>query len=564
VTADGETGAARRRLAIIGCGSSGLITLKSALAELPGWEIVCFERTGQITGCWGNPYPGFVSTSTKYTTQFACFPERDAAVEPDAGQSRAEFYRDAEYGEYLRRFADAFRLHGHIKLHHEVAQLVRASHGGGWSLTYRNAETLEPSNTITEHFDAVVICTGLAAQLREIESPISTLPLAELNSLDGIGKIRQERIVVFGGGESAVDYAARLSQPELGNQVYLSLRTGVRVSPRYHPIRGVPSDFLRNRLMLSIHPALRNWIGQRFVEARILHQEQFEKWFPSRRLKDVATSPNMPDSPDTPEAQEQVREIRKQWAYKLTKAAKDELFNMFHNKSDDFLDCVARGRVQIVGSPVDDRLERFYHFESQERIDIQPTKILPAIGYRSTLAAIAGNVLRLSDFFLGCCHVRHPDLFLVGFARPIIGNIPTISEMQATYVCGLISGRFSRPENLGELNSLDQRRNAARFAKLDLEAVYPVEMFDYCDRLARAMNAYPSLGGAGSLRSWWQMQLSPATTAHYYYHDPRIRSFFERAPVYMPRLLILLLLLLKPIDWSFRAMHWLRRSPTTR
>jgi dimethylaniline monooxygenase (N-oxide forming) len=136
--------------------------------------------------------------------------------------------------------------------------------------------------------------------------------------------------------------------------------------------------------------------------------------------------------------------------------------------------------------------------------------------------------------------------------------------MQATYVCGLISGRFLRPENMRELNALDQQHGAVRFAKLDLEAVYPVEMFDYCDRLARAMNAYPSLGGAGSLRSWWQMQLSPATTAHYYYHDPRIRSFFERAPVYMPRLLILLLLLLKPIDWSFRAMHWLRRSPTTR
>ena len=557
MTAVGETGAARRRVAIIGCGSSGLITLKTALAELPGWEIVCFEKTGQITGCWGNPYPGFVSTSTKYTTQFACFPERDAAVEPDAGQSRAEFYRDAEYGEYLRRFADAFRLHAHIKLHHEVAQLAPAPHGEGWSVAYRKAETLEPSDTITEHFDAVVICTGLAAQLRKIESPISTLPLAELNSQDGIGKIRQERIVVFGGGESAVDFAARLSQPELGNQVYLSLRTGVRVSPRYHPIRGVPSDFLRNRLMLSIHPDLRNWIGQRFVEARILHQEQFEKWFPSRRVKDVAT-------PDTRDAQEQFREIRKQWAYRLTKAAKDELFNMFHNKSDDFLDCVACGRIQIVGPPVDQRLEGFYRFESQERIDIQPTKILPAIGYRSTLTAIAGNLLCLSDFFLGCCHVRHPDLFLVGFARPIIGNIPTISEMQATYVCGLISGRFSRPENLDELNSLDQQRNAARFAKLDLEAVYPVEMFDYCDRLARAMNAYPSPRSAGSLRAWWRMQLGPATTAHYYYHDPQIRSYFERAPVYMPRLLILLLLLLKPLDWAYRAMHGLRRSQATR
>ena len=32
------------------------------------------------------------------------------------------------------------------------------------------------------------------------------------------------------------------------------------------------------------------------------------------------------------------------------------------------------------------------------------------------------------DFFLGCQHVDYSNIFLVGFARPIIGNIPSISE----------------------------------------------------------------------------------------------------------------------------------------
>jgi hypothetical protein len=150
-------------------------------------------------------------------------------------------------------------------------------------------------------------------------------------------------------------------------------------------------------------------------------------------------------------------------------------------------------------------------------------------------------------------------LFLVGFARPIIGNIPTISEMQANYVCGLISGRFPRPKPIAELNARDQRENAARFAKLDLHAVYPVEMFTYCDRLARNMNVYPSVRNVGSLRRWWHMQISPATTAHYLYHHPPIREFFERAPAYMPPVLILLLLLLKPVDWTYRAVKQFTR-----
>ncbi len=535
---------APNRMAVIGCGSSGLICLKTALAKLPGWEVVCFEQSGQITGCWGNPYPGFISTSTKYTTQFACFPERDASVESDVGHSRAEFYRGAEYGEYLNRFASAFQLHPHIKLHHQVERLARAEDDAGWSVTYRATESAAPS--VTEHFDAVVICTGLAAQIKEIESEVPAIRLSELNEPEGIANIRNERIVVFGGGESAVDFAVRLSQLEFANTVYLSLRTGVRVSPRYHPIRGVPSDFLRNRLMLSVHPALRNWIGQRFVEARILHQERFEKWFPSTARK------------KTGEQAQKISEVRKVWAYKLTKAAKDELFNMFHNKSDDFLDHVAQGQITIVGPPVNSRMETFHQFQSEETVNVYPTRILPAIGYKSTFRTIAGDSIRLADFYLGCCHETLPNLFLVGFARPIIGNIPTISEMQAAYVCGLIGGRYTRPKRIIELNAADQRRHEARFSKLNLEAVYPVEMFTYCDRLSRQMNMYPSLRGVGSLSSWWRMQLSPATTMHYHYRDPQTHSFFERAPVYMPTLLVLFLLLLKPLDWMYRSIQWLR------
>lgn len=549
--------AAQRRLAIIGGGSSGLIVLKTALAELADWDIVCFEKSHQVTGCWGNPYSGFVSTSTKYTTQFACFPEQDAEVKPDSGQSRAEFYRNGEFGEYLIRFADHFRLHPHIKLQYQVERITRTTDGRGWSVTYQPSGPSTPSATTTERFDAVVVCTGLAAQIKDIESAVSRLSLAEVNAPQGLSQVRNQRIVVFGGGESAVDFATRLSQPELGNQVYLSMRTGVRVSPRYHPIRGVPSDFLRNRLMLSIHPTLRNWIGQRFVEARILHQEHFEKWFPAHTRSASTT-----DGQNTAEreTEQQLQALRKEWAYRLTKAAKDDLFNMFHNKSDDFLDAVAKGRIAIVGPPLNSHMEQFYQFDSTDTVDIHPTKILPAIGYRSTLRAIIAESLELTDFYLGCCHVKYNDLFLVGFARPIIGNIPTISEMQAAYICGLLSGRIPRPARVAELNAIDQQANAERFSKLDPQAVHPVEMFTYCDRLAAEMNVYPSLRNAGSLRSWWRMQLTPATTMHYWHHDLQIRRFFERAPVYMPTLLILLLLLLKPLDWTYRILHRLRRT----
>ena len=111
-------------------------------------------------------------------------------------------------------------------------------------------------------FDYLVISTGLAEKPKAVQSPIKTLL-----SFDGKEQIRGKKIVVIGGGESATDIANRLASPELENQIYLSLKTGIRVSPRYHPIRGVPSDFLRNRFLISIHEDIRNAVGQKFVEA---------------------------------------------------------------------------------------------------------------------------------------------------------------------------------------------------------------------------------------------------------------------------------------------------------
>ena len=543
----------RRRLAIIGGGSSGLICLKNGLDLIADWDIVCFEKSDQVTGCWGNPYPGFVSTSTKYTTQFACFPQFDAAIKSDGGRSRDEFFRDDEYGQYLERFSKEFSLHRKIELHSQVDNLCRDTARGGWKLTITCSQESR-SKTTTDHFDSVIICSGLAAEPKPLDCDIKRLSVSELNHCDGLGHVNNKCIVVIGGGESAVDYASRLASPELNNEVFLSLQSGIRVSPRYHPIRGVPSDFLRNRLMLSIHQDLRNWIGQRFVVARIKYQRAFEWFFPSARSKHESATTSVDATP------RDVVQIRKQWAYKLTKTAKDDLFNMFHNKSDDFLDAVADGRITIVGTPVNNQFTTFHSFDSAGEEKVVPDMVVPAVGYRSQLSELSGAQISLADFYLGCCHVTYPDLYLVGFARPIIGNIPTISEMQSRYVCSLIAGEIPRPPRIEELHQLDRACRTVRYKKVNMDAVYPVEMFPYCDKLAKQMKTFPSLFSVGSLVSWCRMQLAPATTLHYVYSDAEARERYRSAPVYMPAILVLLLLILKPINLVYRVCRGLRRG----
>ncbi len=535
-------GKSRRRLAIIGCGSSGLITLKYACDFLPDWEVCCFEASGEITGCWGDPYPGFVSTSTKFTTQFACFPKYSANTRSGSTAEKNEFFRENEYGQYLLEFADHFQLKQYIHLHTRVDQIDLANDGHRWRLKCVDKRE-ECKRAWNEDFDHVIVCTGLAAEPKKIDSSIPQLAVSEMH---GPVPIRKKRIVVLGGGESAVDLADRLSKPQHGNEVYLSLRSGIRVSPRYHPVRGVPSDFLRNRLMLSIHEDLRNWIGQKFVEARIRHRWVFERLFPSRTKLS-----------SKPELDKAALERRKQWDYRLTHHAKDDLFNMFHNKSDDFLDSVAIGRIKIIGAPMDRNFTSFEGFSGDSSVSFKPDYVVPSIGYKMQLAQLFRGVLDFSDFFLGCCHVKHTNVHLVGFARPVIGNIPTISEMQARYVCKMIAGLISRPESIVTDHAQDLDLQQMRYQRFQNANVYPVEMFPYCDRLAELMGESLKGGRFRGIRAWLRQQLEPATTLHYLPPE-NLPSQVRHPPIYLPSVLIAVLLALKPIDWGYRL--WIRRA----
>jgi hypothetical protein len=232
---------------------------------------------------------------------------------------------------------------------------------------------------------------------------------------------------------------------------------------------------------------------------------------------------------------------------------------MFHNKSDDFLEMVSAGRIQIIGMPVDATAREFYEFQSEERRQVAPDWVVPSIGYRSTIESLSDGQFRLADFYLGCVSLRFPNLFLVGFARPIIGNIPSISEMQATFISKLLHQTTRIPADAKYAHEMDRKRLQSRFAKLNLDAIYPVEMFPYCDALAKRMGIYPTFRSMRSLGDWLRLQLSPATTLHYYWRDPQCKAAVKGLPIYMPSLLILLLLLLKPIDWMLRGWWHLRR-----
>jgi cation diffusion facilitator CzcD-associated flavoprotein CzcO len=511
------------KIAVIGAGCSGLVTLKYLLDTVPAKDVVCFEKSHSVRGCWGDQRPDFVSTSTKYTTQFSCFRKWSSGVASE--KNFEEFYRGSEFGDYLEAFAAHFNLKERIRFGVELRHL--AWEDGCWSLLLR-----ENGQEDRQKFDAVFLCTGLANQKAPAAS--AAIPVTE-----GPEGVCNATVVVVGGGESAADVANYLARPEHYNTVYLSLRSGIRVSPRYHPIRGVPSDFLRNRLLLSFDKGVRNRVGEGFVTFRIRFDRLLAKWFPHQR----------PDA----DPGEQARALRREWDLKLKSRARGGLFNVFHNKSDDFLDAVAERRLQIIGPPVDGQWTDYYDFDPSTTLHLSPDLLVFSTGYRSRLGELSGGVIHLKDFHLGCVHTGLPHLFLIGFARPIIGNIPSISEMQARYAVGVLSGKYSLPAGLELRQKQAWRSLCAEYSTINTENVYPVEQFPYCDILAREMGTLPTPGNVWSLRTWLKIMFTPASTTHYVdeYFD---HQSIDRQKVYTPAILLAFLILMRLLGYPIRAV----------
>ena len=516
------------KIAVIGAGCSGLVTLKYLLDMYSATDIVCFEKGHSVRGCWGNQRPDFISTSTKYTTQFSCFRKWTPDVTPE--KNFEEFYRGSEFGDYLDDFAEHFNLRKNIRFGVELRHLEWLD--DRWSL-----QLVEDGKEEKLRFDAVFLCTGLVNQ----KVPFSSTAIPMTANPEGI---RNATVVVAGGGESAADVANYLAKPAHNNQVYLSLRSGIRVSPRYHPIRGVPSDFLRNRLLLSFDKGIRNWVGERFVTFRIRFNRLLEKWFPPQRS-------NL-------NKDEHVQQLRREWDMKLKERSKGNLFNVFHNKSDNFLDAVAEKRLQIIGPPIDEQWVEYFDFDQTATLQLLPDILVWSTGYRSYLTDFSNGVIQLKDFYHGCIHTDRHNLFLIGFARPIIGNIPSTSEIQAQYTVGVLSGKYLLPNRLKEIQQKAWDLLCKEYGTINTQNVYPVEHFTYCDTLAKEMGTMPTLANVKSLKTWLKIMFTPISTLHYTdaYFD---QQAIDHQKVYMPAFLVTFLALMRLLGFPFRSIKSLRK-----
>ena len=229
---------------------------------------------------------------------------------------------------------------------------------------------------------------------------------------------------------------------------------------------------------------------------------------------------------------------------------------------DDFLDAVAEKCLQIIGPPTDDHWNEYFDFDRSTTLRISPDVLVWSTGYRSHLTNLSGGVICLKDFYRACVHTDGQNLFLIGFARPIIGNIPSISEIQAKYTVGILSGKFKLPPQLKEKQEAAWKLLCKEYGTINTENVHPVEQFPYSDELARDMGIMPTLARVKSLKTWLKIMLTPASTIHYVdqYFDGQL---IDQQKVFTPPILVALLTFMRLFDYPLRMVNRIRQITAT-
>ena len=218
------------RVAIIGSGPGGLIAARYLQSE--GFEPVLFDPGSSPGGQWSGDaacsgiWPAMRTNTSRVLTQFS-----DLAHAPGL----AVYPSNREIGDYLRRYADRFRLSERMRLRTQVRDIAAAP--GGWAVRH-------DAHDQAEIFQKVVVACGRFQQAR-----VPAVPgLASFSGSHGVAhtsaykhpeRYRGQRVLVAGCAISALEIASDLCM--LGAaRVVVCHRRQRYVLPKL--VAGVPSD----------------------------------------------------------------------------------------------------------------------------------------------------------------------------------------------------------------------------------------------------------------------------------------------------------------------------------
>ncbi|XP_038069073.1 flavin-containing monooxygenase 5-like [Patiria miniata] len=259
-----------KKVAIIGAGASGITAIKCCLDE--GLQVTCFERSDRIGGLWAyrEDVDGqgcvFKSTIINTSKEVMCYSDYPIPKE------NPNYMHNSYIEKYFLSYVDHFDLRRHIQFRTEVEKVTQAADydtTGRWKITTKNRDSGEST---TDHFDAVMICTGHHTTpnipdfpgLKEFQGKV-----LHTHDYKTPYDLIDKRVVVIGIGNSGGDAAVELSR--ISSKVFLSTRSGAWVLNRVADY-GNPVDTVILRRFGDLVPfKLQTFLAKRQLQAKFDH-----------------------------------------------------------------------------------------------------------------------------------------------------------------------------------------------------------------------------------------------------------------------------------------------------
>ncbi|MGD9602386.1 MAG: flavin-containing monooxygenase [Gammaproteobacteria bacterium] len=183
-----------KTIAIIGAGAAGLTTAKTLLAR--GYSCTVFERGQTLGGVWAAGYSNFGLQVQRELYEYPDFPHL-----PDT----PDFTPGEQVQQYLERYARQFEVWPNIRFGTSIVNVRKAPNDADWVLT------VEHDGTREEHFDFVVVCTGLFSNKPHMPSFPGQEDfegqIIHVSALTDREQLANKRVAVVGFGKSATDAA---------------------------------------------------------------------------------------------------------------------------------------------------------------------------------------------------------------------------------------------------------------------------------------------------------------------------------------------------------------------
>ena len=201
-------------------------------------------------------------------------------------------------------------------------------------------------------------------------------------------------------------------------------------------------------------------------------------------------------------------------------------FHSFINKHAHVLDLIDYEKVVPKG-PVSDVIGKSVYFTDGSTLDVDI--IILCTGYITSFPFLPEKMkCDLTDLYKYAIHPEDHTLSFIGYARPIIGSIPMLSEMQARFICRIISGQVSlvsKPE-IKKIVEKDKIFWNNYFKNTSQRISTLVEGYTYLDDLAKLCNCSPDYWALlrRNPKGFFTAIFAPANPCMYTLNDPKKES----------------------------------------